>query len=200
MIQYFCLKDSTATVDTVLRIGYNFKKISRGVFMEKDWMGRYRALMDELVIHTNIVIKGQKIKHDIGDGVLLIAQEWQILEFLIIHEDENHNMGYIAEKLNIPQSSFSKYVKNLWERNLVEKYQTKGNRKNIILKPSQKGIDLYYRRVEEVYHPNFKNFFDSLSKISDDDLNIFVFALRLHNADLVSYDKREEALELIRKE
>lgn len=168
--------------------------------MEREWMGRYRALMDELVIHTNIVLKGQKIKHDIGDGVLLIAQEWQILEFVIIHDDENHKMGYIAERLNIPQSSFSKYVKNLWEYDLVEKYQTRQNRKNIILKPSRKGIDLYYRRADEVYRPNFKNFFDALSGISDDDLAVFVDALRLHNADLVSYDRREEALELVRKE
>lgn len=46
-------------------------------------MGRYRALVSELMRFSNVAVKDSTEKHDIGDGILINNVEWQILDTLL---------------------------------------------------------------------------------------------------------------------
>ena len=117
--------------------------------MESDWMGRYREIVAAVVLHGNVVIRTQADVADIGDGILLRHQQWQILEYIVENRDKIFSMNDISYRLNIPQSTFSKTVKLLCEHGLVEKYQAVNNRKNIILRPTDRGRELYTENSEK---------------------------------------------------
>ena len=48
--------------------------------MEFNWMGRYQGIIDALVLHGNVVLRTQATTSEIGEGILLKPQQWQILE------------------------------------------------------------------------------------------------------------------------
>ena len=140
-------------------------------------MGRYRALIAALVLHSNVVHRGLAEKVDIGDGILLLPQEWQTLEYIIEHRDRNFSMSDASRSLGIPPSSFSRFVKTLNSRALVERYQMVGNRKNVILRPTDYALELYKRRDSDSIRAMFHEFFRDLDGISDEDLALFTGAL-----------------------
>ena len=115
--------------------------------MNTEWMGRYRPLVAELVRHTNIVQRALGIKSEIGEGISLSVQEWQVFEYIIEHADDDAHMNLISDRLGIPQSSFSKMIKTLCGCGLVDKYQMINNKKNIILRPSERGREIYEKRA-----------------------------------------------------
>ncbi len=142
-----------------------------------DWMGRYRPLVAALVLHANVVNRGLSMRSDIGDGIMLNPQEWQVLEFVIEHSDSYFSMIEISRELGIPQSSFSRIVKTIQDYKLISKYQVAGNRKNIVLRPTEYGKNLYNKRVESSSSISFINFFKELDSMSDDCIKTFTRAL-----------------------
>ena len=145
--------------------------------MEFDWMGRYRPLVAALVLHANIVGKGLSMRSDIGDGIMLNPQEWQTLEFIVEHSDSYFSMIEISRQLGIAQSSFSRIVKILHDNKLIAKYQVAGNRKNIVLRPTEYGTRLYRNRVEHSSGSRFLQFFSELESLSDENIATFTRAL-----------------------
>lgn len=111
--------------------------------MQTEWMGRYRPLVAALVQHSNITARAASHSNEIGEGVFLNTVSWQVLEYLIEHEDDASCMNHISGALGIPQSSFSKIARQLTDLGLVERYQSTGNRKNIILKSTEKAHRIY---------------------------------------------------------
>ena len=160
--------------------------------METDWMGRYRPLVAALVLHTNITNRGSNERMDVGKGVLLTTQEWQTLECIVEHEESYFSMIEIARRLGIPQSSFSRTVKTLYGQKLIEKYQVEGNRKNVILRPSEFGREIYINRVEDDTREMFISFFRDLDSISDKDLETFTSALNRFSRSLPSAKDSQE--------
>ena len=118
--------------------------------MEVDWMGRYRELVAAIVLHGNVATRTQSDVIDRGEGTFLTHQQWQILEYIVENRDKVFSMNDISYWLNIPQSTFSKTVKLLCNSDLVEKYQAVNNRKNIILRPTEKGLQLYRSHSAEI--------------------------------------------------
>ena len=166
--------------------------------MNSEWMGRYRPLMAALVAHGNIVTRMDQSRRDIGDGVMVNATEWQILESIIEHRFETLNMNEMCRNLGIPQSSFSKTVKMLCGIGLVEKYQAKNNKKNIILKPSDRAIELY-DKYSVLLNGQFEGFFRELENVSDEDIAAVVRAIGALDATLMPPAQEEETV-LIKKE
>ena len=153
--------------------------------MNTEWMGRYRPLVAALVRHTNIVQRALSAKKDITDeNICLNAQEWQVLEYIIEHMNDDAHMNLISDRLGIPQSSFSKMVKALCGYGLVEKYQMTNNRKNIILRPSDAGISFYKTHSSSLMESLFSNFFAQLDAFSDEDIQQFTHALDILNDDV----------------
>lgn len=145
--------------------------------MELNWMGRYRPLVAALVLHTNILTRGWNERMNCGDGVFLTPPEWQVLEFIVEHEEAYFNMMEIARQIGIPQSSFSRIVKALRDQNLIAKFQVAGNRKNVILRPTEIGKDVYRRMAKDPSRSYFQVFFKELESLSDEDIQIFTKAL-----------------------
>ena len=152
--------------------------------METSWMGRYRPLVAALVQHGNLASKFVSKRNDIGDGILLSAQEWQIFEHILEYHNETFSMITMSNRLGIPQSSFSRAVKWLCSCGLVEKYQAVNNRKNIILKPTEYGVHLYESNSVKLLQEQFQPFFSALDYLSDKDLDRFVKALEMLNVSM----------------
>lgn len=166
--------------------------------MQSEWMGRYRPLIAALVKHSNINSKHSKNKSDNGNGVQLSANEWQVLETVIEHQNEVTNMNRLAEAIGLPQSTFSKTVKFLCSIGLVEKYQTATNRKNVILKPTTPALAIYEKHSVVLNQYIFSDFFRQLDGIKDEDLQTFIRAIESLNAALDPATPEEE-VELIKK-
>ena len=108
-------------------------------------------------------------------------------------------MNQISGPLGIPQSSFSKIVKTLCGYELLEKYQTTRNRKNIILLPTEKGVSLYKARAASTISHIFDSFFEKLSGFSDEDIRIITEAIECLNTQLTDAQNQEDTVKLIKK-
>jgi len=137
-------------------------------------MGRYREFVGLLSKYVNIFGNlGNKAVTD-KLGFRLTSQQWQTLECVIEYEDENKNMMFMANKIGLKKSTFSKFIKVLENYGLVERYQQKGNRKDIILKPSDKGHVYYKTRSQILMESIWKEPFAVLDKLSDENLAVIV--------------------------
>ena len=100
-------------------------------------------------------------------------------------------MNDASSQLSIPQSTFSKTVKQLVEAGLVEKYQAVNNRKNIILRPTEKAIGVYsdfaQKHAKQIWQP----FFDALKDVDDEDLHAVVRAIDVLDRFILSESKEE---------
>ena len=154
-------------------------------------MGRYRPLVAALVRHSNITSRAQNV--DIGERVCISPVVWQVLEYLIEHEGEADCMNRISETLGIPQSSFSKIARQLTDLGLVERFRTASNRKNIILRPTEKAHRLYDSFSHTIFEHSFRPFFETLDAVDDEALACFTAALNRLNSQLAQDDPAPEA-------
>ena len=166
--------------------------------MESQWMGRYRKIVAALVLHGNVVARTLTDTLDIGEGIMLKHQQWQILEYIVENQSKHFSMIDISYRLNIPQSTFSKTVKLLCEHGLVEKYQAVNNHKNIILQPTQRGLQLYEAHIENTVKPMFQPFFDSLKDISTEEMNKLAKAIEVLDNSMLP--ERHVEVELVKIE
>ncbi len=141
------------------------------------WMGRYRHLIESIVRHRNAFARVMNTRTEKYNDISMSIVEWEVLEYIIEHEDDDSSMARLSERLMIPSSSFSKISKTLCSYGLLEKYQMVSNRKNIILKPSEFGRKFYHDRASELKEQIFDAFFKELEGVSDEDLNHFAAAL-----------------------
>lgn len=145
---------------------------------ETAWMGRYRSLIAAIVLHGNNVSRVLSSRTAMSDDVTLSQPEWQILEYLLENEQDDDCMNRISERLGIPQSSLSKAVKTLCGFGLVERFRRGRNRKNVILRATGKGRELYRAFVPVMIESSFAGFFEALEEVSDADLAAFTEAIR----------------------
>ena len=141
-----------------------------------EWMGRYRPVVAALVQHVNAVSKDGSVHH-IFEDVYLRPNEWQVLEYIVEHREDDEHMANMIQSLAIPQSSFSRIQKKLCNMGLLERYQTPENKKNIILKPTDLALEAYDYHSHELYSKLFKPFFDELEGFSDEELSRFAHAI-----------------------
>jgi DNA-binding MarR family transcriptional regulator len=139
--------------------------------MKLEWLGRYRELLRRQIRYNNIYARTCNDSIEDADGISLTAQQWQTLESIVEFEDENQNMVSLSALLGIPASSFSKQVRFLQNQGLVDKYQKKGNRKDIILKPTEKGRLCYQKRTSTI-KALWEERFSLLDRLSDEDLSL----------------------------
>lgn len=147
-----------------------------------DWMGRYRMLVQLLTQNANqsVTFAKNAAKNAPSKGTSC-PQEWQVLEYIIEHEDDAENMRQISDMLGIPKSSLTKYTRHLCELGFLRRYHTGGNRKNIILRATDEGKAHYDFVAEHMMRPLFDRFFEELEGIPQEYLDQFITALRRHN-------------------
>ena len=147
--------------------------------METAWMGRYRPLIAALVYHGNNVSRTLSVRSEMKDGIALNQVEWQILEYLLENDQDDECMSRISERLGIPQSSLSKAVKKLCEFGLVERYRRGRNRKNVILRPTEAGRELYRDGIPHLLEVCFRDVFRNLETLDDQELEAVTRAIRI---------------------
>lgn len=166
--------------------------------LELTWMGRYRELVRALVYYSNASNRGThgKVKSDLAYG--LNQNEYQILEYICEFENENRIMTDISRDTGILQSIVTKATKRLVELGLVERYRIVGNRKSVILKPTEQGKQTYVQYAEQVCAV-FAPFFQSMEGFSDEQLKRFEQSVRALGGDWgESSDNTTANLEKIR--
>ena len=153
-------------------------------------MGRYRELVKALVQHTNINMQVVGVKDPVTEEIWLTPNEWQIMEYIVEHGNNEACMNHISDALALPQSSFSKTIKLLASYGLVEKYQKENNRKNILLRPTQKALAVYAEKKDQVNENLFADFFAALDSMDDESLKQFTDALMALNEVLRNEGQR----------
>ena len=137
--------------------------------MKLEWMGAYRDIVGDFYRSANGY--SQICKTELfGDRIRFSPYEVQIMEHVMEHADEHKNMKWYAEQLGLSQATYSKYVRKLVEKGLLEKYHTEENRKDIILMVSPLGLEEYARYAEEMKETVFRELFDLLDSISPAEL------------------------------
>ena len=164
-----------------------------------EWMGRYRPLVAQLVRHSNVVQRASTRRTPLAEGIALTPPEGQVFEYILEHQEDDACMNCISERLGLAQSTFSKITKYLCELGLVDKYQAESNRKNIILRPSELGIELYARHSADIDREMFGSFFEALSSLGDEQLAQFTAALETLNRTIARREDKSEPVRLIKK-
>ncbi|MEA4939218.1 MAG: hypothetical protein VB091_06500 [Christensenella sp.] len=165
--------------------------------MVSSWMGRYREIVAALVRHGNMAARSQFTRNEIYPGLSLTHQEWQVLEYIIEHETDDETMTQISDCLCIPQSSFSKISKLLYEEKLIARFRVFGNRKNIVLKATPYGKEVYESYSKTILNNVFQPFFDHLSGLSDADLATLAHAIQYLDQSVANATEKDAKKELI---
>lgn len=140
--------------------------------MKLEWMGRYRSLVYELIYYANTSNRSGGLSEPI-DGICLNQLEYQTLEDICEHEDDDHIMSDVARDLGIVQSSVTKATRRLLEFGLIAKFRFKNDKKRIILKPTELGKKVYTGIYKSSVEPVFRPFFEILEDFSDEELKKF---------------------------
>lgn len=140
------------------------------VSMALEWMGEYRDFVATLFRAGNAYSQIAKQQTVRGDDAGFGPYEVQIMEHIIEYGDQNKNMVWYAKQLGMLPSTFSKCIKKLVEKELVEKYRASDNKKNVILKLSPLGKREYEQYAKYAYKVWFKDMFDILDKMSPEEI------------------------------
>lgn len=150
-----------------------------------EWMGRYRQLVAAIVQHTNVVMEGEGLKKQMYEDLYLSTKEWQVLEYIVEHRDDDRKMIHMSDALGIHQSYFSKITRSLASMGLVERFHSADNKKDVFLKPTEFALTVYDYHTKQAYQNYFKSFFDALEGVSDEDLAVFAKAVTALSESMV---------------
>ena len=169
--------------------------------MKLEWMGPYREIIGDFYRSANGYSQICKIEM-FGEPVAFSPYEVQIMEHILEYADQHKNMKWYANRLGLSQATYSKYVRRLVEKGLLEKYHTEENRKDIILMLSplaREEYEVYSRAARERW---FQELFDLLDKAGPSELEMVkqVFSIlgRWHREKVD--ENSEEPAPLIRVE
>ena len=122
--------------------------------MKLEWLGPYRPLMEKIIKYANVYARTYTRPRSYGTAFQLTAAEIQTLEYILENEDKHQNMAEVASRLGVSPSAFSRNIKGMIEKGLLEKYHLATNRKSVIVRSSPLGRQVYedYTRfVEEAF-------------------------------------------------
>ena len=137
--------------------------------MKLEWMGRYRDIVGDFYRSANGY--SQICRTELfGSKVRFSPYEVQIMEHIMEYSDQRRNMKWFAEQLGLSQATYSKYVRKLVEKGLLEKYHTEGNRKDIILMVSPLGLKEYEDYSQQMKDTVFGELFDLLDSVKPEEL------------------------------
>ncbi|WP_413376797.1 MarR family transcriptional regulator [Alkalihalobacillus sp. 1P02AB] len=160
--------------------------------MKLEWMGNHRALIEKIIKYGNAYSNTYKRQFAYGTDVLLSASQVQTLEYIIEAEDKDEKMSEMAERLGVSRSAFSKNAKNLTEKGLLEKYHLSGNRKDIYIKPSTKGYEVYQQYTEFVRQECFDEMFWIADQIPESSKEHFIALLDCFSDTLIHFSSKKQ--------
>ena len=139
--------------------------------MKLEWMGEYRDIIGDFYRSANGY--SQICKTELfGSPVRFSPYEVQIMEHILEYADQNKNMKWYADRLGLSQATYSKYVRKLVNKGLLEKYHTSNNKKDIILKLSELGLKEYEEYSAFAKDHFFYQLFEILDHVSPEELEL----------------------------
>lgn len=105
-------------------------------------------------IMTRIINKASSLMTEprhFGTEDVLYASEIHMLD--IIGKNPGINVTEIADKLGITKGAVPKIIRKLMDKNLIYRYQTKGNKKIVLFKLTDKGHIAFHCHIE--WHQKF---------------------------------------------
>ena len=165
--------------------------------MKLEWMGPYREIIGDFYRSANGY--SQICKSEMfGDPVRFSPYEVQIMEHIMEFADERRNMKWYADRLGLSQATYSKYVRKLVDKGLLERYHTATNRKDIILVVSPLGLKEYKEYSVYARERWFHELFSLLDSVSPEELEIVkkAFAIfgRWHGEKRTNDSREDEEL------
>ena len=137
--------------------------------MKLEWMGPYRKIIGDFYRSANGY--SQICKNEMfGDPIKFSPYEVQIMEHIMEHADQHRNMKWYANRLGLSQATYSKYVRKLVEKGLLEKYHTSGNKKDVILMVSPLGLQEYDAYAKTASDRWFHELFELLDHATPEEL------------------------------
>lgn len=145
--------------------------------MKLEWMGKYRKLVESMIGMGNAYSQITKMEVFGDDDTRLTAVQLQVMEYTLENEELNQNMSQIAERLSISQSNFSKITNQLVKKGMLEKFHTRNNSKNVIIKVTEKGREFYKSYSQNESTDIWRRIFKMLKNVDDKDVEIFANCL-----------------------
>jgi DNA-binding MarR family transcriptional regulator len=138
---------------------YKKKNTKMRGFMETEWMGKYRVLVEQLIRLMNTYARRYTSVNKLEETTFWISSaQIQTIEYVM--ESKGRKMSEIAARMGITRSTFSNNVKKLEKQGCLKKNSFKGNQKDIHIVVTPKGENLYRLYVNHVYRLCFKKMFD----------------------------------------
>lgn len=166
-------------------ITYNREK-GRASTMQLEWLGKYRTFIESLIFYVNIY--GQIYNHQgfHDTSVPCSVAQIQVLEYILENEEKNQKMAEVANRLGISPSAFSKNVKKMVDKGLLDKYRSVNNKKDIIVKASPLGRNVYQEYVNSLWERRFKKTFEILDEIPEEYVQKFAEILKYNAESLIA--------------
>ncbi|GMQ61958.1 MarR family transcriptional regulator [Vallitalea maricola] len=168
--------------------------------MKLEWMGKYRSFVEKIIKFGNSYAQSYKIEHSYNTSIKFSASQLQVMEYILENEERHQNMSEIACRLGLSPSAFSKNIKKMEKKGLMEKFHTSDNRKDVIIKVSDFGKEIYQSYSEYAYQKAFKKMFEILDQIPDQYIDKFIEVLEL-SSEMTRLDKdQSQEVKLIKIE
>lgn len=173
--------------------------------MKLDWMGEYRQVIEAMIGMGNAYSQVANAQLFTAGDVSLSPSELQVMEYILENEDRHENMSRIAQRLSISQSVFSKQVKQLVKKGMLEKYHTRKNNKDIIVKVSQKGQEFYAEYCSGEPTDVWRRIFARLEALDSDTIQIFVDSMNEFTNEILygkkgKFSQTDDASDLVKIE
>ena len=167
--------------------------------MSDKFNNRYAPLVDAILKNCNVVNNGMNDSITLRDNVVLSVQEWTVTELIIQQREEYSSMVELSRKIGIPPSSFFRIVSRLRKIGLIDKYRVQGNKKSVILRPTELALSIYDEIEPELRDNLWGSFYKELEQLSDRDIEIITNAFNKLTRALPSAQFNQE-LELVKIE
>lgn len=146
--------------------------------MKLEWMGEYRSFLEALIHYCNIYCGAYTVEAFEYKGVKYSFAIIQVLEYLIENEERKENMSSIANRLGISRSHFTKLVKKIQDKGLVDKVCKGNSKKELNLVVTDFGHEFYEHYSALVVEGHFSKMFACLDQIPPEYIKLVEQGLR----------------------
>lgn len=147
--------------------------------MGLQWLGKYEDFVSKLMHFGNAYVQNYNTERSFDVGAEFSASEIQTMEYILVNSHKHQNMAEVASHLGIPTSTFSKNVKKMMKKGLLEKYHFSTNKKDIIIRVSAFGQQVYDEYSRYAYENLYKEVFAILDEVPEEYVARFTKILDL---------------------
>lgn len=158
--------------------------------MKLVWMEKHRQLVEKLIKYGNAYAHIYNRQMNYQAEMDFSAAQIQVLEYVLENEDEK--MSEIAKRLGVSRSAFSKNVKKLMEKGLLEKFRCNNNQKDIFLKVTELGKTVYEQYSAFIYEACFKELFEIADQIPAESIALITRLMDVFADRIIAMDQGEE--------